>query len=73
MLFQGEIDADTTVIIDASEDKKELVYEVFKNAATCLNMPGMEILSDSDSDGGIWLNAPISKKMKGVSISSAGK
>nr|CAB3446807.1 unnamed protein product [Digitaria exilis] len=55
MLFQGEIDADTTVIIDASEDKKELMYEVFKNAATCLDIPGMEILSDSDSDGGIWL------------------
>nr|CAB3449960.1 unnamed protein product [Digitaria exilis] len=73
MLFQGEIDADTTVIIDASEDKKELMYEVFKNAATCLDIPGMEILSDSDNDGGIWLNAPISRKMKGVSISSAGK
>uniref|UniRef100_A0A0A9AAX5 Clp ATPase C-terminal domain-containing protein n=1 Tax=Arundo donax TaxID=35708 RepID=A0A0A9AAX5_ARUDO len=51
MLFKGEIDVNTTIIIDASEDKKDLKYQVVKNAVLCLarrrdKMPIVEIPSD---------------------------
>ncbi|XP_025821519.1 chaperone protein ClpB1-like [Panicum hallii] len=73
MLFKGEIDGKTTVIIDASEDKKDLKYKVVKNARTLEKRPLMEISSDSDSDDDIDLNAPIVKKTKGIVISSNWK
>ncbi|KAL6634504.1 hypothetical protein ACP70R_027175 [Stipagrostis hirtigluma subsp. patula] len=75
LLVKGEADADTTIAIDASEDKKGLKYEVVNEAARLARrldkMPIMEIGSDSDSDDEIGLTAPIAKKMKGVTISSA--
>jgi len=36
MVFNGEVDADCCVIIDASEDKKDLKYEVMKDASARL-------------------------------------
>jgi hypothetical protein len=65
MLFKGEIDADTAVIIDAC-DKKCLNYEVVKNVPTskaqCRRLV-VEIPSDSDSDDdGVELTDPIAKK-----------
>nr|QZA76098.1 HSP100.4 [Aeluropus littoralis] len=55
MLVRGQIDADTTVIIDATEDRKDLKYEVVKNRAMPASpshrhgkMPVVE--SDADSD-----------------------
>ena len=73
MLIKGEIDGETTVIIDASGDKKDLKYKVVKNARTLGKRPLMEISSDSNSDDDIDLNAPIVKKMKGIVISSDWK
>ena len=73
MLIKGEIDGETTVIIDASEDKKDLKYKVVKNARTLGKRPLMEISSDSNSDDDIDLNAPIVKKTKGIVISSDWK
>ncbi|RLN08586.1 chaperone protein ClpB1-like [Panicum miliaceum] len=73
MLFKGEIDGATTVIIDASEDKKDLKYKVVKHARTLEKRPLMEISSDPDSDDDIDLNAPIVKKTKGIVISSDWK
>ncbi|KAL6634505.1 hypothetical protein ACP70R_027176 [Stipagrostis hirtigluma subsp. patula] len=61
MFFKGEVDVDSTVMIDASEHKKDLKFQVFK-------MPFMEIPSDSGSDGGISPTAPIATKMKRVSM-----
>ncbi|XP_004954971.1 chaperone protein ClpB1 [Setaria italica] len=65
MLVKGEVDADTTVIIDASEDMKDLRY-IVKNARCPYKRPPLEISSDSDSDNDIDLNAPIEKKMKWI-------
>ena len=73
MVFNGEVNADCCVIIDASEDKKDLKYEVVKNARALGKRPLMEISSDSNSDDDIDLNAPIVKKMKGIVISSDWK
>ena len=74
MLVKGEIDKETTVIIDASEDRKDLKYKVLKNARTLGKRPLiMEISRDSDSDDDIDLNAPIVKKTKGIVISSDWK
>ncbi|CAL4968980.1 unnamed protein product [Urochloa decumbens] len=55
MLFKGEIDVDTTVIIEASDDKKDLKYEVVENlserqARRRDKMPLVEILSDTEED-----------------------
>ncbi|CAM0149050.1 unnamed protein product [Urochloa decumbens] len=74
MLFRGEVDADTTVIIEASDDKKDLKYEVVENmserqARRQDKMPLMETLSDTEDD--INPTAPIAKKMKGIAISSS--
>ncbi|CAD6244483.1 unnamed protein product [Miscanthus lutarioriparius] len=75
MLFKGEIDADTAVIIDACDDKKCLKYEVVKNVPTSKAQRHrlvVEIPSDSDSDDdGVELTDPIAKKMKGIAISSS--
>nr|CAB3449959.1 unnamed protein product [Digitaria exilis] len=78
MLFKGQIDADTTVFIEASEDKKDLKYDVIKNtdereARRRDKMPLVEIPSDSDSDEDINPAAPVAKKMKGVELSSPAK
>ncbi|CAN6278759.1 unnamed protein product [Urochloa humidicola] len=79
MLFKGEIDVDTTVIIEASEDKKDLKYEVVENmserqARRQDKMPLVEILSDTDDDINRNPSAPIAKKMKGMTVpSSPGK
>ncbi|KAG2658896.1 hypothetical protein PVAP13_1KG322600 [Panicum virgatum] len=74
MFVKGEIDKETTVIIDASEDRKDLKYKVLKNARTLGKRPLiMEISRDSDSDDDIDLNAPIVKKTKGIVISSDWK
>ncbi|WVZ75133.1 hypothetical protein U9M48_023220 [Paspalum notatum var. saurae] len=74
MLFKGEIDSDTAVVIDASEDKKGLKYEVAKNVLKRRRdkMPIVEIHSDSDSEDDIILSLspPTAKKMKGVAMSS---
>jgi ATP-dependent Clp protease ATP-binding subunit ClpB len=81
MLVRGEVDADTTVIIDATEDKKDLKYEVVKNSAMSASqhrhgkMPMVEEdPSDADSDDDITcLDAPAAKEiMKGIVISSPG-
>jgi len=76
MLFKGEIDADTAVIIDAC-DKKCLNYEVVKNVPTSKAQRRrlvVEIPSDSDSDDdGVELTDPIAKKMKGIAITSSGE
>ncbi|CAD6250777.1 unnamed protein product [Miscanthus lutarioriparius] len=61
MLFKGEIDADTAVIIDACDDKKCLKYEVVKNVPTSKAQRRrlvVEIPSDFDSDD----DDPIAKK-----------
>ncbi|CAO2039112.1 unnamed protein product [Urochloa humidicola] len=55
MLVKGEVDADTSIIIDASKDKKDLKYEVVKNAAVPQasrlgKMTAMEMSCDSESD-----------------------
>ncbi|XP_039787203.1 chaperone protein ClpB1-like [Panicum virgatum] len=73
MLIKGEIDGETIVIIDASEDKKDLKYKVVKNARALGKRPLMEFSSDSNSDDDIDLNAPIVKKTKGIVISSDWK
>ncbi|PUZ75966.1 hypothetical protein GQ55_1G252700 [Panicum hallii var. hallii] len=76
MLFRGEIDLDTTVIIEASEDQKDLKYEVVKNTSKRQarrqdKMPLVETPCDSQSDDDV---APTAKKMKGVAIpTSPGK
>ena len=73
MLFRGEIDVDTTVIIKASEDKKNLKYEVVKNLSERQahrrdKMPLVETPCDSESDDDVEIIAPNIKKMKGVEI-----
>lgn len=78
MLFKGEIDAGTTVFIEASEDKKDLKYDVIENTAERQarrrdKMPLVENPSDYDSDEDINAASPIAKKMKGVAISSPAK
>jgi hypothetical protein len=76
MLFRGEIDVDTTVIIEASEDQKDLKYEVVKNTSKRQarrqdKMPLVETPCDSQSDDDV---APTAKKMKVVAIpTSPGK
>ncbi|CAN6278763.1 unnamed protein product [Urochloa humidicola] len=55
MLVRGEVDAGTTITIDASEDKKDLKYEVVKSAAAPQargrdKTTAMEMSSDSDSE-----------------------
>ncbi|CAN6251803.1 unnamed protein product [Urochloa humidicola] len=74
MLFKGEIDVDTTVIIEASDDKKDLKYDVVENMSEHQDrrrdkMPVVEILSDTEDD--MNPTAPIAKKMKGIAISSS--
>nr|CAB3446810.1 unnamed protein product [Digitaria exilis] len=67
MHFKGEVDVDTTVTIDASEDKKDLKYKVVKNVRRPDKRVLVEVSSDSGYDHGIDLNrAPVEKKMKGV-------
>ncbi|KAK3154279.1 hypothetical protein QOZ80_2BG0188500 [Eleusine coracana subsp. coracana] len=79
MLVKGELDADSSIIIDASENKKDLKYEVMNNNAAVRlarrldKMPVFDIPSDSESEGDISLTTPIAKKFKGVTISSAAK
>ena len=78
MLFRGEIDVDTTVIIEASEDKKDLKYEVVKNmserqARRRDKMPLVETPCDSESDDDVKIIAPYVKKMKGMAIPSSPK
>lgn len=74
MLFKGEIDADTAVIIDACDDKKCLKYEVVKKVPSEAQHRRLlvEIPSDSDSDDdGVKLTDPsCGEKMKGIATSS---
>ncbi|RLM79299.1 hypothetical protein C2845_PM12G16910 [Panicum miliaceum] len=80
MLFRGEIDVDTAAIIEASEDKKDLKYEVVKNTSERQarrqdKMPLVGTPCDSESDDDVKIIiAPTAKKMKGVAIpTSPGK
>nr|CAB3449965.1 unnamed protein product [Digitaria exilis] len=67
MHFKGEVDVDTTVTIDASEDKKDLKYKVMKNVRRPDKRVLVEVSSDSGYDHGIDLNrAPVEKKMRVV-------
>ncbi|KAL6899173.1 hypothetical protein ACP4OV_005831 [Aristida adscensionis] len=72
LLVKGDVDADTTIDIDASEDKEDLKYDVV-NAAVRLarrleKMPIVDYPSDTDrADEGL---ASIAKKSKVVTISS---
>ncbi|CAL4968982.1 unnamed protein product [Urochloa decumbens] len=76
MLVKGEIGVGTIIIIEASEDKKDLKYEVAENMSERQargrdKMPLVEILSDTDDDINPNPTAPAAKKMKGIAISSS--
>lgn len=76
MLFKGEIDADTTVTIDACDDNKCLKYEIVKNVTTSNarhHRLVVDIPSDSDSDDGVQLTDPKAKKLKAIAISSSAE
>ncbi|KAL6899172.1 hypothetical protein ACP4OV_005830 [Aristida adscensionis] len=73
LLVKGEAEANTTIAIDASEDKTDLQFEVVKNEAVPVRSvrrldktPVMEIPSDSDSDDDVPLAGPVAKKLREV-------
>ncbi|TVU29821.1 hypothetical protein EJB05_21408 [Eragrostis curvula] len=66
MLVKGEVNADTSIIIDASEDKKDLKYLVVNNNAA-------ERLARRLDKMPVFDIPPIAKKLKGVTIPSVEK
>ncbi|XP_015689195.1 chaperone protein ClpB1 [Oryza brachyantha] len=85
MLVKGEVEEGTIVTIDATQDRKELKYNVLKKAAPSEHqfaesssrraagkMPAVvEISSDDDSDSDVAVAAPMAKRMKGATIRSS--
>ncbi|TVU29822.1 hypothetical protein EJB05_21409, partial [Eragrostis curvula] len=73
MLIKGEVDTSSTISIDATDDKKELKYEVMKEKPLLQKQQvvktprgkklPMEVHSDSDSDDVVEV-PPVAKKVK---------
>ncbi|TVU29820.1 hypothetical protein EJB05_21407 [Eragrostis curvula] len=72
MLVKGEVDADTNIIIDASEDGKGLKYEVVKNVTTTLlaccqdKMPIVDIPGSESSSSGLCGCTSASRELNGA-------
>jgi ATP-dependent Clp protease ATP-binding subunit ClpB len=82
MLIKGEVDAGSTISIDATVDNKSLRYEVTKRPQQqqteeprSEGCSVVDLVSDSDNDDGIDVVevTPMAKKAKAENSAEAGK